>query len=306
MQKELVRRARGAIDRLRQLRWALRAWHHGDLAAEFPSGHFYTPIPSLLSVRADDERLFQPGPPELAGIDMNQRGQLAMLERFAALYGEMPFRATPAPGQRYGFENPAFSYADAIVLYSMIRHAQPRRIIEVGSGHSSCAMLDVNQQFFANAIQLTFIEPYDELLRSLIQPEDFTRVAIIPQRVQDVPLERFAALSANDILFIDSTHVAKIGSDVNYLFFEVLPRLNAGVYVHLHDIFYPFEYPKEWVYGGRAWNEAYLLRAFLQFNRAFEVVYMNNYMLRFHQAEIVKALPLVQKNWGGSVWLRRV
>jgi predicted O-methyltransferase YrrM len=306
MQEKIVRRARGAYERVRQLRWALRAWYHGDLAAEFPSGHFYSPIPSLVSVRADEERLFQPGPPELAGIDMNESGQLAMLERFASFYGEMPFRATPGPGQRYGFENSAFSYADAIALYSMIRHAQPRRIIEVGSGYSSAAMLDVNQQFFANAIQLTFIEPYAELLRSLLVPEDFARVEIIAQRVQDVWLERFAVLEANDILFIDSTHVAKIGSDVNYLFFEVLPRLNQGVYIHVHDIFYPFEYPRDWVYAGRAWNEAYLLRTFLQFNRAFEVVYMNHYMQRFHEAEVVRALPLAQKNFGGSLWLRRV
>src|SRR5690606_17050723 len=110
---------------------------------------------------------------------------------------------------------------------------------------------------------------------------------------------------ANDILFIDSTHVSKINSDVNYIFFEILPRLASGVYIHFHDIFFPFEYPKAWVYEGRAWNEAYILRAFLQYNNAFSVVLMNTFMDQFHKSFFREHMPLCLINPGGSIWIRK-
>ena len=124
--------------------------------------------------------------------------------------------------------------------------------------------------------------------------------------MQDVDVGRFAALEANDILFIDSTHVSRIDSDVNRIFFEILPRLAAGVLVHLHDVFYPFEYPREWVYEGRAWNENYVLRAFLQYNRAWEIRFFNNYLARRHPEAFFGALPLARENPGGSIWLARL
>ena len=126
--------------------------------------------------------------------------------------------------------------------------------------------------FFDNEIQCTFIEPHPKLLKSLLKQGDLERIEIVPRPLQDVDLELFESLRANDILFIDSTHVAKIGSDVNRIFFEILPALATGVYVHFHDIFYPFEYPREWIYEGRAWNEAYMLRAFLMYNAASGVL----------------------------------
>jgi len=136
----------------------------------------------------------------------------------------------------------------------MIRHLSPKRFIEVGSGYSSCVVLDINELFFDNRISLTFIEPHTELLFSLIKESDKETSKIIPTDLQDVGLEVLSELCPEDILFIDSTHVSKIGSDVNHIFFEILPRLARGVYIHFHDVFYPFEYPKEWIYEGRAWN----------------------------------------------------
>src|SRR5207244_10036767 len=130
----------------------------------------------------------------------------------AAFYGVQPFSVEPIPGRRYRFENPNYSYNDAIVLYGMMRHAQPHRIVEIGSGYSSCAMLDVNELFFDNAIQCTFIDPYPQLLRTLMKESDFARTRIIGQRVQDVDVGIFRELEASDILFIDSSHVAKTGS----------------------------------------------------------------------------------------------
>jgi hypothetical protein len=99
--------------------------------------------------------------------------------------------------------------------------------------------------------------------------------------------------------------VSKIGSDVNHLFFEVLPRLARGVYVNFHDVFHPFEYPRSWIYEGRAWSEAYLLRSFLTFNHEFEVVLFNTFLETFHEPWFREHMPLCLENPGGSIWLRR-
>ena len=118
-------------------------------------------------------------------------------------------------------------------------------------------------------------------------------------------LPQALAQRENDVLFIDSTHVSKVGSDVNYIFFEILPRLRSGVHIHFHDIFYPFEYPKEWVYEGRNWNEIYMLRAFLQYNSDFQITYFQHMMTQRHRAFFQERMPLSVKNLGGNIWLKR-
>lgn len=271
----------------------------------YPPGHFYSPVPDVARARADAPRLFGPPPRELPGIDLREAEQLALVAQLERYYDEQPFQAGRAGGRRYAFENDAYSYSDALFLYAMIRHARPRRIVEIGSGHSSCVTLDTNELFFGNAIDVTFVEPYPALLRSLLHPGDEARVRILPSEAQAVDPKLFQELEANDILFIDSTHVAKVGSDVNFLLFDVLPRLRPGVYVHVHDIHYPFEYPAEWVYEGRGWNEAYALRCFLSFNSAFEIVLFNTFLERFHEDYFRRRMPLCLKDRGGSIWLRR-
>lgn len=275
-------------------------------AGEFvPAGHFYSAVPSIPQVRADEQRLFGSAPRTLPGVDLREAEQRALLESFQPYYDEQPFPRQRTPPRRYFFENPAYSYSDAIFLYCMLRHARPRRVVEVGSGYSSCVTLDTNELHFGGAIDCTFIEPYPETLRSLLREGDEERICILPRDVQRVDLATFERLEANDILFIDSTHVSKIGSDVNFLLFEVLPRLAPGVYVHFHDTFHPFEYPRAWIYEGRAWNEAYLLRSFLTFNDAFQIVLFNTFMETFHEAWFRRHMPLCLENPGGSLWLRR-
>ena len=100
--------------------------------------------------------------------------------------------------------------------------------------------------------------------------------------------------------------MSKINSEVNYLFFEILPRLRKGVYIHIHDIFYPFEYPMKWIYEGRFWNEDYMLRNFLTFNDSFEIVQFNAFLKRFHTPLINKLMPLFLENSGGSIWLKKI
>lgn len=272
----------------------------------FPPGHFYSPIPSLEEVRSEENRLFGTPPRTLPGINYREERQVALLRTLHAYYKDLPFPDRKTKGLRYYYENPKYSYGDAIILHLMIRHLRPKRIIEIGSGYSSCVALDTNELFFDNSIDCTFIEPYPDLLHSLMAPGDQTRTRVIPRRVQDVELELFDELAEGDILFIDSTHVAKIGSDVNHIFFQVLPRLARGVYVHFHDVFHPFEYPKEWIYSGMAWNEDYLLRAFLQFNYAFQIEYFATFMFCYHRELLAELLPLCLKNIGGNIWLKSV
>ena len=170
----------------------------------------------------------------------------------------------------------------------MMREFRPKRIIEIGSGFSSALMLDVNEKHFNNLIDLTFIEPYPDRLNKLVKPND--KANIIPQKLQDVDFNIFTKLEENDIFFIDSSHVSKAGSDVNSIIFNVLPLLKKGVLIHFHDIFYPFEYPEKWYKEGRYWNEAYILRAFLQFNSVFKIIYWLDWLKKGGQN-------------GGSIWL---
>ena len=240
----------------------------------------------------------------MVGIDFREVQQFELLRKFIPLYAEQPFSPERTPDRRYAFGNPAYSFGDGLGLYCMMRHVKPRRIIEVGSGHSSCVMLDTNELFFDNTIDCSFIEPFPDLLHSLVRESERSSLKIIPHRVQDLPLDTFSKLEAGDILFIDATHVAKVGGDVPYLYFEVLPRLPKGVFVHIHDIFYPMEYPKEWLLEGRAWNEQYILQAFLTFNSRFEIVYYAAYMMSRHRDFYEQRLPLFLRNGGAQIWLR--
>jgi len=271
-----------------------------------PPGHFYSPIPSIADIKTRANEIFHVVPTSIPGVALNEPKQLELLKALQEYYNSQPFTESKKDGLRYFFENSSYSYSDGIFLHCMIRHVQPKSIIEVGSGYSSCVMLDTNEVFFNNHISCTFIDPYPQLLESLIKPEDRERIKIIPRKLQEIDVDVFQSLSAGDILFIDSTHVSKVDSDVNYIFFKLLPSLQNGVYIHFHDIFYPFEYPKAWVYEGRAWNEDYLLRAFLQYNTAFEICFFNTFLEHFHEDKFKSDMPLCLKNRGGSIWLKKL
>lgn len=271
----------------------------------WPAGHFYSPIPNLEDIRRRESALYPTPRPHVAGVTIDLGRQREVLRELAGYYDEMPFPEQKQEGLRYYFDNPNFRHGEAIVLYGMIRWLHPRRIVEIGSGFSSSVMLDTNQKFFNNAIDCTFIEPYPELLINQLFPGDRDRVRILAEKVYDVGLDTFAQLEAGDILFVDSSHVSKIGSDVNDIFFRILPALRPGVYIHFHDIRHDFEYPREWIYQGRAWNEAYLLRAFLQYNQVFCVEFFNSYAWEFLNDELKTQLPLARNTPGTSIWLRK-
>ncbi|HST22806.1 MAG TPA: class I SAM-dependent methyltransferase [Blastocatellia bacterium] len=271
-----------------------------------PPGHFYSPLPDMRFIDRYQAALFNRQISSVPGIENNVEEQLALVARFSDYYDELPFKDDKSAGLRYYFRNPYFSYGDAIILYSMLRHYRPQKIIEVGSGFSSALMLDTNDLFFSKRMALTFIEPHPERLFSLLNDEDKKQHETVIDIVQDVQFDRFAALNARDILFIDSSHVAKIGSDVVHLLTNVLPQLNTGVIIHFHDVFWPFEYPEEWVRDGIAWNENYMLKAFLQFNAHFKILFFNSYLAIHHRDLLEQKLPLFLKNTGGSLWLEKV
>jgi len=280
-------------------------WGKYKPLSKYPFGHFYSPIVSKGElVELEDQIWEELGQDFISGINLNLDNQLLLLKEFSKYYPEMPFKDEKSENQRYCFINGAYSYTDGIVLYSFIRHFKPKRIIEIGSGHSSAVMLD-NREAFVNDMNLTFIEPYPKRLYRLMKDTDRDNCTVLDTKVQKVKLERFGELQKDDILFIDSSHVSKTGSDVNYEIFRILPSLNQGVIIHFHDVFYPFEYPKSWVSEGNNWNEDYLLRAFLSYNNQFEIVLFSHFIHQQHKAAF-KEMPLTYKNTGGNLWIRKM
>jgi len=269
-----------------------------------PPGHFYSPLPDMADVAKRSSTLFAPAPGALPGIDLRAQQQARLLEKFETYYSRLPFERTHNPHARFFHPNGSFPFQDAFVLYAMIRHFAPARIIEAGCGCSSCVILDTCEALNLNT-RLTFIEPYPQGLLALVRPEDRRRFDLKPEIIQNTPRDLFASLEAGDILFIDTSHVSKIGSDVNCIFFDILPRLKSGVVVHFHDIFYPFEYPREWLFKGMFWNEAYLLRAFLMFNPGFEIRLFNSFLNHSSPAYIRSRFPLSWADPGASLWLQR-
>jgi hypothetical protein len=182
----------------------------------------------------------------------------------------------------------------------MVRHFQPRLIIEVGSGLSTrIASLATTRNGLGDII---VIDPYAKK-----EIADLPKVVqVLSRRVQDVDWHFFEQLNDGDILFIDTSHTVKCGGDVNYLCLEVLPRLRKGVLIHFHDIFLPREYPREWVMNKhRFWNEQYLLQALLMFSSGFDLVFMTSYMELHYREQVKGAFPNSPEWGGGSCWIRK-
>lgn len=269
-----------------------------------PPGHFYSPIPLLSEVEAQAGAV-QAAAARTAGIDLRSAEQLELFRTLAGIARDWPFPVDAAEGFRYftGPGNFAFGPGDGMILYAMLRHLRPKRLVEVGSGFSSALTLDTNDRYLDGSMSVTFIEPYPELLQSLVGDSPNAEILAVP--VQEVGDEVFGRLEAGDVLFLDTTHVSRFGSDVNDLFTRVIPSVAPGVVIHIHDVFWPFEYPMEWLREGRAWNEQYVLRSFLQFNDEFEILLFSGWLSHHHLDVIEAELPGMLENLGGSFWFRR-
>lgn len=301
---------------VRQLREALELTQSPNFRflSFSPPGHFYSPIPDYSNIESGSYTQFDANLKQIPGLDLNEAFQLNLIERFSKFNSEIPWPAEGRhPDLRYHFDNIYFSYGDSISLYGMMRVFEPKRIIEVGSGYSSAAMLDTDQCFLNTSTDFTFIDPYPERLKTLLREADLSRITLYEQPVQTVSETDFQELEQNDIFFIDSSHVSKAGSDVNHLIHRILPALKPGVIIHFHDILWPFDYPKKWLKAGRAWNEAYLLLAFLQFNSAFEILFFNSWLEQHHRPLLRQKVPLMLRQpssnmtfGNSSLWLRKL
>jgi Methyltransferase domain len=269
-----------------------------------PPGHFYSPHPRLEDLESHHASILQASR-RTDGICLNEEEQLQLLARVATLQAAGPWSTAAEPSQRYYYDNHFYRFGDANSIWHIAQLYRPRRVIEVGGGHTTACWLDT-----ADALNLATkficIEPYPERVHQLCRASDLAnRIELRIQPVQETPSDIFQELGAGDVLFIDSTHVSKCGSDVNHLFFHVLPALAAGVLVHVHDIFWPFDYPLAWYREGRAWNESFLLRAFLQFNSTFRIVRFNSYLAQQHSDVLAKFDSRFISDAGGSIWLRK-
>ena len=256
--------------------------------------HFYSPIPTTHELGPDVyDKIF-----DCTGIDWNLSGQQANLEEFHAKY--------------YNEYKPAvniarFSQVDSFILYSFIRERKPARMIEIGSGEStkvSLAALDMNKKE-GSTCEFYAIEPYPEKFLRDIQSPEFT---LISKKLQEVDID---LLTSADLLFIDSSHVSKIGSDVNYEILEILPRLKAGALIHWHDIVIPTNYWKRWIdSGNQFWNESYMVHSFMLFNNCFRVVWASRYMQINHSDKLRKYFsyfrPEDDNQQITSFWIKRV
>ena len=240
------------------------------------------------------------GARNLSEIDFRIDDQKSLLKKFN-FYNELS--KLPIEENKplsFYHENGSYGYADADIYYSIIRFFKPRRIVEIGSGFSTLLALEAkkNNDFEGNQLEIECIEPYE------MQWLEELPVIVSRKKVQDVSLATFENLKANDILFIDSSHIIKPGGDLLFEFFEILPVLKKGVIIHFHDIFTPFHYPTLWVRDHqRLWNEQYLLEAFLSNNSNYQVLFSGAYFFDKFKEDMLAVFPRIKNSGGCSFWL---
>jgi hypothetical protein len=290
-----------AVSRL-QSRLRICAWIF-DKAGVYPIRHHYY---SPLVYRSDLKHPLH-AQRTICGLDLNEPGQLELLSHFHYREELEAIPLTSASQLSYGYDNKNFGSGDAEYLYSMIRHFKPKKLLEVGSGGSTLVAqlaIRANENNDPSYIcQQICVEPYEQPWLERLG------VTVHRSRIEDMPLHVVDGLDANDIFFIDSSHVVRPQSDVVHEYLALLGRLKSGVVVHAHDIFTPSDYPAAWVLDSRKlWTEQYLLEAFLCFNREFEVIGALNWLWHNHRDRVAAVCPILASQPGrepGSFWFRR-
>lgn len=229
----------------------------------------------------------------LPAINFNDQEQLSLLQEFNYNKELREFPLNKAKEKTYFYNNKSFEAGDSEYLYNIIRHFKPKRLVEIGCGFSTLMARNAIEKNFREdpdySCKHICIEPYEiEWLEKL-------DVEVIREKVEDVDIEEFKKLEKNDILFIDSSHMIRPQGDVLFEYLEVLPSLDSGVLIHIHDIFSPRDYPAQWVCDDhRLWNEQYLLEAFLSYNRDFRILGAVNYLFRTYPEEIMDKCPVLK------------
>jgi Methyltransferase domain/CBS domain len=271
-----------------------RGWH-------LQPNHYYWPLNDLAFLRENSQLWITNKLP--AGIEWDLDGQEQLFRRVMQHAAELDHvRVSPPakPGE-FIWENGVFFGGDAHAYYGLVRELKPQRVIEVGSGWSSLLLGRALEANMAPS-EVTLIEPEPNWAVLGDLPLGWQ---MIESKVQEVDIALFESLEPGDILFYDGSHCVRTASDVNWIFFEVLPRLAQGVWIHIHDINWPHDYPPEWILDeGLSWNEQYLLQAFLMHNSAYRVRLAMNVLWTQRANEVAPILP--GRVPGGSVWLEKV
>ncbi len=267
--------------------------------------HFYQPVPRYEDVPAEHFGR----PLDHPGIEISLDNSAALLEKLGKFGGECRWPDQPGIPGTYYTTNSNFGFSSAALLHAMIRSHRTRRVIEVGSGYSSLVSLAALQ---ANGSdwRLSAIEPYAAPWLREALARVGAGAALIERPAQGLDPALFEELEENDLLFIDSSHVSQLASDVNFLFLQVLPRLRPGVLVHVHDIYLPYEYPAQHFFGENKlfWNEQYLLQAFLACNPDFEVLLPGFHAQSALDGAFARAFPAYNPQLHrktSSFWMRR-
>lgn len=277
-----------------------------DSKGPWPPGHFYSPLTSRSEIGLDLERLYAPTR-QPAAIALDIPAQLTFLQHLARHVPAFPFPDEKSDGLRYFSNTHSYNYGDAIIYWAILNFLRPSQIIEVGCGSSSCLALDCIDILTLNTA-CTFIDPHPEVAQSMFG-ELPDRHQLIASRIQDVDLSLFGRLGENDILFIDSTHVLKTGSDVHHELTAILPILRSGTWIHFHDMFAQFEYPAQWVVDNWSWNELYAVQLFLMHNHDYEICLFPHHLATQYRDEVTHILGAKAErfllNPGGGLWIRK-
>jgi hypothetical protein len=270
--------------------------------------HYYEPIPEYETVPPGYFEVRHDCP----GVSLEMSAVLEIMQGLGAYGSECQWpEETPGDGG-YFAANPSFGYSSAAILHSMIRWSKARKVVEIGGGYSSLISVEaLKKNSLGGNFQFICVEPFpNDLVERLIR-ENGKSSHLVQKKAEELNPDFFLDLNENDLLFIDSSHVSKLNSDVNFLYLNVLPKLNRGVLIHIHDIYYPYDYPREHFYGQKKifWNEQYLLSAFLTNNHNFEIIFPGYYMQKDFNIEFQLAFPAYDSKkhrLTSSFWLRKL
>ena len=199
--------------------------------------------------------------------------------------------------QSFFWKNPQFSYSDAMAYYCFVRKLKPKTIIEIGSGFSSLIAIEALKRNEYG--KLICIEPFP---RPFLDTN--TWISLVKQKAQELTAEYLNdTLQDGDILFIDSTHTVKTGSDCLHIYLRLLPSIQRNIHVHVHDVFLPFGMPKQWLQDNQTfWTEQYLLLALITDNPRARVCYGSAYHHAFNKELLDRMMNNKYPSGGGSFW----
>ena len=243
---------------------------------------------------------------DLPGINFNLENQINLLKKFKYTdeLQHLNFRKKSKDNEYY-LENNFFMGGDADIYYQIIRHYKPKKIFEIGSGYSSLVATEaVNKNLIIDGFKsnLTCVEPYEN---KWLEKKG---IDVIRKKIEDLEPELLLKLNKNDILFVDSSHVIKPQGDILKIFLEILPKLNKGVIIHIHDIFTPRDYPNKWLKEeNRFYNEQYLFEAIMDHSLRYNILCSLNYLKNDHYNELKNVCPyLNEKCEPSSIYLEVV